>query len=227
LSLRVINEDRVEPGEGFGTHGHSEFEIFSYIVDGELEHRDSLGNLEIMKRGEVQMTSTGTGVRHSEYNRNPSKEVHLLQIWAKPYQSRLPVKYYNRVFTDEEKTNKLVKIVAPVEDEDVIDEREAKGPIPIHSKVRVFASILNPSKEETHTPQPDAKFTLIHNIMRSGYRQPADKPIEGGAQFRVTNDKESHTLQEGDSLYIDGEISGDLKFENVASKDAEFLVFEM
>jgi len=228
LALRVINEDRVTPGEGFGTHGHSDFEIFSYIVSGELEHKDSLGNLEIMKRGDLQMTSTGTGVRHSEYNRNPSKEVHFLQIWAKPYQSRLPVKYYNRAFTDAEKTNKLVKIVAPVEDADVTDEREGKGPIPIHSKVRVFASILNPSETLQHATQGDTKFTLIHNIMSSGYRKPADKAIDGGAAIKVSNGAdETHTLEEGDSLYIDGKLTEELKIESSGAKDAEFLVFEM
>lgn len=78
--LRVINEDRVDPNEGFGTHPHREFEIFSYIVKGELEHRDSMGNLEIMKRGDLQMTSAGTGIRHSEYNRHTSKPVHFLQV---------------------------------------------------------------------------------------------------------------------------------------------------
>jgi hypothetical protein len=76
----VINEDRVDPNEGFGTHPHREFEIFSYIVKGELEHRDSMGNLEIMKRGDLQMTSAGTGIRHSEYNRHTSKPVHFLQV---------------------------------------------------------------------------------------------------------------------------------------------------
>lgn len=78
--LRVINEDRVEKGTGFGTHGHAEFGIWSYIVNGELEHKDSMGNLEKLRRGEVQFTNAGTGIRHSEYNRNQEEDVHFLQI---------------------------------------------------------------------------------------------------------------------------------------------------
>lgn len=78
--LRVINEDRVEKGTGFGTHSHREFLIWSYIVNGELEHKDSMGNLEKLRRGDVQFTSAGTGIRHSEYNRNNKEDVHFLQV---------------------------------------------------------------------------------------------------------------------------------------------------
>lgn len=129
--LRVINEDRVEPSEGFGLHRHENFEIWSYIVAGELEHKDSLGNLEIMKRGDVQMTSTGSGISHSEYNRNDSKQVHFLQIWGLPSTRNLPPNYYNRHFTDEQKRAGWVKIVAPVGSSDVQDVREATGPAPV------------------------------------------------------------------------------------------------
>lgn len=92
--LRVINEDRVEPNKGFGEHGHREFEIFSIILGGELEHKDSLGGLEIMKRSDVQLTSTGKGVRHAEFNRNASQQVHFLQCWAVPNASGLKPAYY-------------------------------------------------------------------------------------------------------------------------------------
>lgn len=188
-----------------------------------------MGNLEIMRRGDLQMTSTGTGVRHSEYNRNTSETVHFLQIWAKPYQSRLPVRYYNRAFSDEDKTNKLVKIVAPIGDEEVVDEREGKGPLPIHAKVRVFASILQPSNELQHTTQPDTKFTIIHNIMTSGYRGPSEKAIEGGSSLKVSSKSQdqTHTLEEGDSLYIDGKLDGELQIGSTGGKDAEFVVFEL
>lgn len=212
-------------------HGHSEYEIFSYIVSGELEHRDSTGNLEIMKRGDIQMTSTGTGVRHSEYNRHPDKEVHFLQIWGKPYQSRLPVRYYNRHFSDEDKTDKIVKVVAPPDDEGVELERDGKGPIPIHAHIRMFASILTPDKEVEHKSEQATVKTLIHNIMTSGYRKPRDSPASGGAKLTIsapgTGDDKSYELNEGDSLYIDGKLADGLTIKSTGGKNAEFVLFEM
>lgn len=95
-SLKVINEDRVQPSTGFPQHSHNNFEIFSYIVTGELEHKDSLGNLEIMKQGAIQMTSAGTGISHSEYNRNTTLPVHFLQVWISPAANGLKPQYYNR-----------------------------------------------------------------------------------------------------------------------------------
>lgn len=226
-SLRVINEDRVEPSEGFGTHSHSEYEIWSYIVDGELEHKDSMGNLEIMKRGEVQMTSTGTGIRHSEYNRNKDVPVHFLQMWAKPNKSRLPPKYYNREFSDQDKTDKIVTIVAPVEDADVVDERNANGPAPVHSNLRVHASILTPSKSIPFHAKSNSNKILVHNIMRSGYRKPAEKAIQGGAVLDITSGTEHCTLEEGDSLFIDSKLESPLEIASKGPKQAEFLIFEM
>ena len=113
--LRVINEDRVRKGTGFGKHSHAEFLIFSYIVDGELEHKDSMGNLEKLRRGEVQFTSAGTGISHSEYNRNKEEEVHFLQIWVSPNKRGLTPSYITRKFTDEVKTDKLLRIMEIVD----------------------------------------------------------------------------------------------------------------
>jgi redox-sensitive bicupin YhaK (pirin superfamily) len=190
----VINEDRVEPTEGFGTHPHREMEIFSYIVSGELEQyvtpftffqpgpyltsfslhsKDSMGNTEIMKRGDVQMTSAGTGIRHSEYNRNTKQQVHFLQIWLLPNQSRLTPSYYTRHFTDAQKRDTLLKVVAPIDAADVADKREADGPTPVHAQLSVYATILSPGKSVTHTfPAPGAGQTarkaFIHCIQNSG-----------------------------------------------------------
>lgn len=173
------------------------------------------------------MTSTGTGVTHSEFNARDDKEVHFLQIWAKPYTSGLKPNYYGRHFTDEEKTNKIVKIVAPPEDEGVIDEREAKGPIPVHAHFRVSASILTPSSKIEHESTAGTTKTLVHNIMRSGYRKPRDKPIEGGAKLKIYSENESVELDEGDSVFITGKLEKPLAFESTGPKNAEFLIFEM
>lgn len=196
-------------------------------MSGNCIDRDSLGSLEVMKRGDIQMTSTGTGVTHSEYNARSDKEVHFLQIWAKPNVSGLKPNYYGRHFTDEEKTNKLVKIVAPLEDDGVIDKREEKGPIPVHADFRVSASILTPQSKLSHESTPGTTKTLVHNIMRSGYRDPRQKPIEGGAKVKVSYEKDTVELDEGDSVFITGKLEKPLEFESTGPKNAEFLVFEM
>ncbi|GAA6056179.1 hypothetical protein JCM3770_004246 [Rhodotorula araucariae] len=232
--LRVINEDRVEAGTGFGTHQHREFEIWSYIVDGELEHKDSMGNLEIMRRGDIQMTSTGTGIAHSEYNRNPSKQVHFLQIWGLPNKRGLSPKYYNRHFSDDEKRDKLVKVVAPAESEGVSDERGAKGPAPVHAALSMYASILSPKASIKHTLAPSTTKAYLHNIMRSGYRAPSvsasDKFEDGGAMVQLNA---GLILEEGDGAFVTVSTGAEdhdarqIEVKNVGDRDAEFLLFEM
>lgn len=203
---------------------HSTDPLLSFLV----VDRDSLGSVEVMKRGDIQMTSTGTGVSHSEYNARSDKEVHFLQIWAKPYVSGLKPNYYGRHFSDEEKTNKILKVVAPPEDNDVVEEREAKGPIPVHANIRVFASILTPSTKVEHASSTEnTTKTLIHNIMRSGYREPKDKPIEGGARIKISYENETIELDEGDSVFINGKLEKPLSLESTGQKNAEFLLFEM
>jgi redox-sensitive bicupin YhaK (pirin superfamily) len=135
--------------------------------------KDSMGNTEIMKRGDVQMTSAGTGIRHSEYNRNNKEQVHFLQIWLLPNKSRLTPSYYTRHFTDAEKRDNLLKVVAPVDASDVSDQREGSGPTPVHAQLSVYASILSPGKTVTHIfPQPGAgqpaRKAFVHVVQTSG-----------------------------------------------------------
>ncbi|GAA5856744.1 hypothetical protein JCM5353_002612 [Sporobolomyces roseus] len=231
--LRVINEDRVEPSEGFGKHSHREFEIFSYVVSGELEHRDSMNNLEIMKEGDVQMTSTGTGISHSEYNRNPSQQVHFLQIWAQPNQSRLPPQYYTRNFSRSEKLDKLIQVVAPLSSTSVTDSREGSGPVPVHADLEMWASILSSKKKVQHELGGETKRAYLHNIMKSGYRGPGqeagDKFEDGGARLRVNG---GLVLEEGDGAFVTvtgtgGEGKREIEVENVGEREAEWLLFEM
>src|SRR5208337_3673031 len=111
--LRVINEDRVQPGAGFGTHSHRDMEIVTYVLDGDLAHKDSLGNGSVITPGDVQRMSAGTGVQHSEFNPSPSAIVHFLQIWIKPNALALTPSYEQKRFSPEEKRGRLRLIVSP------------------------------------------------------------------------------------------------------------------
>ncbi len=102
-SLRVLNEDRVSPSSGFCTHGHKDFEIFTYVLSGAIEHKDSLGNREVLRRGDVQFFSAGSGIRHSEYNYSDQEELHFLQCMIQPSQKGLKPNYQAQHFTDEDK----------------------------------------------------------------------------------------------------------------------------
>lgn len=216
--LRVINEDRVDRGTGFGTHSHREFLIWSYIVSGELEHKDSMGNLEHLRRGEVQFTSAGTGIKHSEYNRNKNEDVHFLQIWAKPYTSGLQPSYKTREFTDAMKKDKLVRIIEDVSRHSGRDE--PTEPIPLHADLSMSASILGPGKKVEHEIVKDGQRNIYLHLVMSGRTQPK----EGGMKIKVGN----VTLGEGDGAFVRGASGpGKIEVESVGDKPAEFLLFDM
>ncbi|KAH6868607.1 RmlC-like cupin domain-containing protein [Alternaria rosae] len=213
--LRVINEDRVKAGTGFGTHSHAEFLIFSYIVNGVLEHKDSMGNLENLKRGEVQFTSAGTGIRHSEYNRNTDSEVHFLQIWAKPNKRGLKPHYETKKFTDEEKADKLVRIM---ESTDRLEK--SKGAIGLQADLSMDASILSPGKKVVHELVAEGPRKLFAHVVMGGRSQPK----QGGAQVKIGDT----VFGEGDGAYIEGVSGpGKIEIESVGDKPAEFLLFDM
>ncbi|MDB5649607.1 MAG: pirin-related protein [Hyphomicrobiales bacterium] len=133
--LRVINEDRVEAGAGFGTHGHRDMEIFSYVIEGALEHKDSIGTGSVIRPGDVQVMSAGTGIRHSEFNHSKTEPVHFLQIWLLPDRENIKPRYHQKAFTDAEKRNMLRLIASK-------DARD--GSVLINQDADIYASLLDP-----------------------------------------------------------------------------------
>jgi redox-sensitive bicupin YhaK (pirin superfamily) len=140
-SLRVINEDRIKPAQGFGTHGHKDMEIITYIIDGALEHKDNMGNGSVITRGDVQRMSAGTGILHSEFNHSADEQVHLLQIWILPERAEITPGWEEKTFPTSDKSNRLRLIAS----------RDARGgSLAIHQSLDLFASILDKGGEVAH-----------------------------------------------------------------------------
>ena len=140
-SLRVINEDRVSPGRGFGAHAHRDMEIVSYVLEGALEHKDSMGNGAVLRPGEFQRISAGTGIRHSEFNPSATEPVHFYQIWLLPRSQGAPPSYEQKFFTEDEKRGKLRLVASP---------NGAEGSLTIHQDARVYLSTLQPGESVSH-----------------------------------------------------------------------------
>jgi redox-sensitive bicupin YhaK (pirin superfamily) len=139
--LRVINEDRVQPKQGFGTHGHEDMEIISYVLEGALEHKDSMGNGSVIRPGDVQRMSAGTGVRHSEFNASDKDLVHFLQIWILPEKNGLEPGYEQKTFSIDEKRGQLR----------LVGSRDGRnGSITIHRDVDMYASLLAEGETVSH-----------------------------------------------------------------------------
>jgi hypothetical protein len=140
-ALRVINEDRVSPGNGFGTHAHRDMEIVSYVIEGELEHKDSLGTGSIIRPGDVQRMSAGTGVRHSEYNPSKANPVHFLQIWILPDRAGYTPSYEQKAFTKDDKDGKF-RLVASQDGRD--------GSVTLHQDVALYAGCFGDGQSARH-----------------------------------------------------------------------------
>lgn len=142
-NLRVINDDSVAPGAGFATHGHRDMEIVSYVLSGALEHRDSLGNGSVIRPGDVQLMSAGTGVRHSEYNHSEAEPVHFLQIWLQPNRRGVEPGYAQRPFPQEERRGRLRLLVSP-------DGRD--GSLAAHQDALLYGALLAPGDSVEAAP---------------------------------------------------------------------------
>ena len=151
-ALRVINEDRVAPGTGFGAHSHRDMEIITYVLEGGLAHKDSMGNGSVIRPGNVQRMSAGTGVIHSEFNASDAEPAHFLQIWILPDRTGLPPSYEERQLAREEKRGALRLIAAP-------DGRD--GAATIHQDARVYASVLEPGERLNHR-LPPGRHAWLH-----------------------------------------------------------------
>ena len=185
--LRVINEDRVKPAQGFGTHGHSDMEILSYVLDGALEHNDSMGNGSVIRPGDLQRMTAGTGVRHSEFNASDTDQVHFLQIWILPEKTGLQPGYEQKTFSDDDKRGRLR----------LIGSRDGRdGSVTIHQDVDLYATLL------------DAGDSVSHEIDagRKGWVQVARGSV-------VLNDSE---LDAGDGVAIEGPAAATLTGSNTA-----------
>lgn len=152
--LRVINEDFIAAGMGFGQHGHRDMEIITYLLAGPLQHKDSMNNGTVFRRPEVQRMSAGKGVLHSEFNASASEEVHLLQIWIEPDLRGIPPEYQQKAFSDADKSGRLCLIASP-------DGAEAS--LTIHQDARLYASLLGAGKSLTHALAPDRR-AYVHVI---------------------------------------------------------------
>ncbi|MBL8515705.1 MAG: pirin family protein [Betaproteobacteria bacterium] len=172
--LRVINEDRVKPGMGFGTHGHRDMEIISYVLDGALEHKDSMGNGSVLRPGAVQRMSAGTGVMHSEYNPSPENPVHFLQIWIQPDVSGIAPSYEEKFFASDEKRGVLKLVASP-------DGRD--GSVRIHQGAFMYATLLDGTDRVEHTLAA-GRLAYVHVVR--GKVTVAGQPLATGDALKLS-----------------------------------------
>ncbi|WP_257304238.1 pirin family protein [Geothrix campi] len=189
-ALRVLNEDRVQPGKGFGTHGHRDMEILTWVLSGALEHRDSLGTHGVIRPGEAQVMSAGTGIRHSEFNASATEPVHFLQIWILPERQGLTPRYDQVAFPESELRNRLRLIASP---------DGAEGSVKVFQDVKVFAARLEAGREvQAAVPTGRAGFLQVAKgaVTLNGTAMNAGDAarIEGEPSFTVVADSFSEVL---------------------------------
>jgi quercetin 2,3-dioxygenase len=186
-NLRVINEDRIAPGTGFGTHGHRDMEIISYVLEGNLAHKDTIGNVKGIPPGDVQRMSAGTGVQHSEFNHAPDQTTHFLQIWIEPNVTGIPASYEQKTFADAEKRGRLRLVASP-------DAQE--GSVLIHADARVYAGLFD-GAERFSLPLAPGRKGYVHVVR-------GELAVNGAR------------LSAGDAAKLEGETSAELSQGNSA-----------
>jgi redox-sensitive bicupin YhaK (pirin superfamily) len=188
--LRVINEDRVAPGAGFGTHGHRDMEIISYVLKGELAHRDSLGSGSVIRPGDVQRMSAGRGVRHSEFNNSPSEEAHFLQIWIQPNVLGIQPEYEEKRFETQDKRGRLRLIASP---------EGTDGSVRIHQDAKLYAGLFEAAEAASLEVSPGRRV-YVH--VARGRIDVNDTTLNAGdaakladiSQVKLTNGEDAEVL---------------------------------
>ncbi len=182
--LRVINEDRVDPGKGFGMHSHRDMEILSYVLEGALAHKDSTGGASTIRPGDVQRMSAGRGVTHSEFNPSAREQVHFLQIWIQPNVLGIPASYEEKHFSDEEKRGRL-RLIASADG--------AEGSVRIHQDARVYAGLFD-GAESARLPVRTGRRLYVH--VARGAVQANEMALRVGDALKLKDIREL-TLSEG------------------------------
>lgn len=243
-SLRVLNEDRVAPNTGFPTHPHRDAEIFSYILTGELTHRDSMqrkgaesNNKEQfyrMKRGDVQFTTGGKGIAHSEQNEHDKDWVHFLQIWATPWKRGLPPTYHTETFSEADKKEKFVNIITPLKAGPSATPAEEKaatpakeGTIPVHADLVFSAGILEPKKTFEYRVGGDGEDLVRNREGRNVYVHFTEsEKWEKRGKVKLAG-REDMVLSEGDAAFVKNVKVGDvLTVESTGEVDAEVVIVD-
>lgn len=187
--LLVINEDRVQPGRGFGKHGHRDMEIISYVLEGKLAHSDSMGNGSAIGYGDVQRMSAGTGIMHSEFNQSAEQPVHFLQIWIEPDRSGIAPGYEEKRFEPAEKKGRLRLIASP---------DGAQGSVLIHQDARVYASILDGEPRLEHG-LATGRIAYVH--IATGSVTVNGQSLQAGDALKLTNEN-SVILENGSNAEV-------------------------
>ncbi|VVD67979.1 pirin family protein [Pandoraea cepalis] len=187
--LLVINDDRVAPAQGFGKHPHRDMEIFSYVLEGALEHKDTMGTGSVIEPGDVQLMSAGRGVAHSEFNHSPTSPVHFLQIWIVPNQAGIAPEYQQQHFTPEEKRGQLRLIISP---------DGSDNSLHIHQDARVYAGLFDGDESATLTLAPN-RYAYVH-VARGGVSLNGVALAEGDG-VRVRNET-ALTLSHGTNAEV-------------------------
>ena len=179
-NLRVINEDRIEPGTGFGMHGHRDMEIISYVMSGAIGHKDSIGNGASIPPGDVQRMSAGSGIMHSEFNHAQDSQTHFLQIWIEPNVTGIPPGYEQKSFADLDKRGKLRLVASP---------DGAQGSLTLHADARLYAGLFD-GTEETHLPLDPSRKSYVQLIR--GELQVNGQTLQAGDAAKLQAESDLH-----------------------------------